>query len=104
MSGFFTEGRVFDLVLVCLVAEAALLTLLRRRSGRGLPLLDLAGFLGAGLGLVIAARAAVAGASWVWIAGGLTLALVAHAFDLARRWSKASGTETRVIQRGKPAV
>lgn len=102
MSAFFADGRVFDLVLLCLAVEAVLLMLLHRRTGRGLAPIDLLGFLGAGFGLVLAARAAVAGASWPWIAAGLTLALGAHSLDLLRRWSRSNNP--RVIQRPGAAV
>jgi len=92
---FVASGRVFDLVIAILVLEGialfALSRLPRARArllpeGRGLGFRDLAGFVAAGLGLSIAARAAIQGQSWTIVGGGLTIAFIAHVYDLYRRW------------------
>ena len=89
MTEFFRSGFAFDLVLACLVAEACLLCAFRMATGRGLALPDILAFLGAGFGLALAARGAVAGLPWIWVAGGLSFALAAHLYDMSRRWRRS---------------
>ncbi len=88
MSGLFASGRVVDLVLALIALEAVLLTWHRRRSGRGLPAAELLAFLLAGACLLLALRAALVGASWVWIAAPLAGAGAAHLVDLRLRWRR----------------
>jgi hypothetical protein len=92
---FVASGRVFDLVIAILALEGiALLALWRlpRARTRVLPggrrpkPSDLAGFVVAGLGLSVAARAAIQDQSWTIVAGGLTIAFIAHVYDLQRRF------------------
>jgi len=40
----------------------------------------------AGIGILLALRAALTGAAWTSVAGWLAGALVAHLADVARRW------------------
>lgn len=86
MSGFFADGSAVDLILVFMILEGIVLAVYRRRTGRGIALVDLAAMLLAGAFLLLALRAALTGASWSGIAGWLSAALVAHLADLARRW------------------
>lgn len=86
MTEFFASGRAVDLILCLMVAEGILLAFYHRRTGRGIAIRDLAGVLLAGGFLLLALRAALTGASWVWVAGFLVAGLVAHLGDLARRW------------------
>ncbi len=86
MSGFFADGTAVDLILVFMLLESILLAVHRKRTGRGIALIDLAAMLLAGAFLLLALRAALTGASWTWIAVWLLAALVAHLFDLLRRW------------------
>jgi len=88
VTDFFASGRAFDLVLACLAVEGVALLVFHARTGRGPEPADIAGFLGAGFGLALAARAVIGGWPWVVPAAGLMLALAAHLFDLARRWRK----------------
>ncbi len=88
MSGFFASGRAVDLVLALMVVEAALLAWHRRRSGRGVPVAELLAFLLAGACLLLALRAALVGASWVWVAAALAGAGAAHLADLRLRWRR----------------
>lgn len=88
MSGLFASGRVVDLVLALVAAEAALLAWHRRRTGRGVPVAELLAFLGAGACLLLALRAALVGASWVWVAAALAGAGAAHLVDLRLRWRR----------------
>ncbi len=88
MSDLFASGRVVDLVLVLVAVEAALLAWHCRRSGRGVPVAELLACLAAGACLLLALRAALVGASWVWTAAALAGAGVAHAADLGLRWRR----------------
>ncbi len=86
MSGFFADGTVVDLILVFMLLEGIVLAVYRRRTGRGIAFVDLVAMLLAGAFLLLALRAALAGAPWSRIAIWLLAALVAHLVDLARRW------------------
>ncbi|MFO1160365.1 MAG: hypothetical protein U1E60_16115 [Reyranellaceae bacterium] len=88
MQELFASGRVVDLILVLMIAEAVVLGLLYRRTGRGVALRALAGVLLAGGFLLLALRAALTGAAWPWVAAFLVLGLLAHLADLAARWSR----------------
>lgn len=79
------SGRIVDLILILVAAEAALVALSPRRFGPRAPLL--AG-LAAGAGLLLALRAGLGGAPWPWIAGALALAGGAHLTELALRRPK----------------
>lgn len=86
MAALIESGRVVDLILVLTLAEALVLALLHRRTGRGVRPADLLPNLLAGAALLLALRAALAAAGWGSIAALLALAGVAHGFDLRRRW------------------
>jgi hypothetical protein len=87
----FASGRIIDLILLMVAAEAALLAWLGRRSGRASLFADVAPTLVSGALLLLTVRAALAGAWWGWIALILTLALLSHGVDLFLRWRKAGG-------------
>ena len=86
MQDLFASGRIGDLILAVLVAEAVLLALLHARWGLGPGLRRMAANLVAGAALVVALRGALAGSDWMWIAIALSVALLAHATDLIGRW------------------
>lgn len=95
IDALFTDGRIFDVVLITLLAEAVVLWAIwawhRRgvRPGRILP------FLLSGAALVAACRASILDAPWPVVAAFLALALCAHAFELYARWrSHAAGEGT----------
>jgi len=85
VSELFASGRVVDLILVLVAAEALLLWWRHRRGGRAPDPGDVASNLAAGVCLLLALRGALVGAWWGWIALCLSSALLAHAADLARR-------------------
>jgi hypothetical protein len=87
MAALFASGRIVDAILVLVVLETGVLLLCRRT--------DLLATLLAGLALMAAVRLAIAGADWRWLALALLAALVAHAFDLARRWRPAAAQGAR---------
>lgn len=86
MAELFAGGRIVDLILVLVAAECLVLWLCRRFAGRGPGLRPLLPTIAAGTGLLLALRAALAGADWMLVAGALALALAAHLVDLAARW------------------
>jgi hypothetical protein len=83
MTALFGSGHAIDLVIAVLAAEGLLLWVVLRR-GHLLPLPTLA----AGLGLLIAWRVAHSGAGWFWIALPLSIAGLAHGWDLWQRWPR----------------
>jgi hypothetical protein len=86
MDAFFRSGAVADVILVVMFAEALLLLVYRKLSGRGPAAADLFTMLLAGACLVMALRAALTGAHWPVVAAFLIAALIAHLMDLYRRW------------------
>lgn len=86
MQDFFHSGLVADVILAVMIAEAALLLVYRRATGRGPAPADLAAMLFAGACLVLALRAALTGSHWPVVAAFLAAALIAHLTDLYRRW------------------
>jgi hypothetical protein len=83
-----TSPALIDLVLLFTVVEALALTLLRRRAGRGLSAKALVLLLLPGIFLLLALRAALAGAAWPWVPAALLAALIAHLMDLRHRWQR----------------
>lgn len=78
--------QLIDLVLLLTAVEFVAFALWHAWRGRGIAARDLLPNLLAGASLLLAARSAFTGAPWPWTLGWLTLALAAHATDLARRW------------------
>jgi hypothetical protein len=79
----FRSGRAIDLILVFMVLEFAVLCWRRRDQGRAA--IDVLIALAPGGLLMLAVRAALTGAGWMWIAGLLAASLPAHLMDLSRR-------------------
>jgi hypothetical protein len=86
LASLFGSGRIVDLILALLLAEAIALYAYHRATGGGIAPLDVLVNNLAGAGLLLALRAALTGAAWTGIAPWLLLALVAHIGDVARRW------------------
>jgi hypothetical protein len=86
MGELFASGRIVDLILGLMLLEALVLLAYRRRTGRGIAPGNLVVSLLAGALLLLALRLALTGEVWPAIAACLALALVAHLWDLARRW------------------
>ncbi len=86
MEEFFHSGLVADVILVVMIAEALLLLVYRKVSGRGPAAAGLLTMLLAGACLVLALRAVLTGAHWPVVAVFLLAALLAHLLDLYRRW------------------
>jgi len=85
LGDLFADGHAVDVILVFVGIEAVVLTLVHRRTGRGIAPADLLPNLVSGTGLLLALRGAMVDAPWPWIATSLLLGLVGHIADLARR-------------------
>lgn len=80
--------QLIDAVIALTVVEGVALALFHRRTGRGLAPGDFAWGLAAGVALMLALRAALAGAGWGPVLGAFALSGVLHAADLRRRWGR----------------
>src|SRR6476619_3759940 len=85
MATLFSSGRVIDLVIALVVLEALTLCAYHLATGRGLAPAQFAANLAAGLCLLLAVRAALTSAGWVWVALSLALSRLAHLADLGSR-------------------
>ncbi len=85
MEQLFSSGQIVDLILLLMLAEYAGLRFLVRRRGGRMAALGLGGYLLSGAFLLIALRAALTGAAWIWIAAPLLAAFVVHLVDLRGR-------------------
>jgi hypothetical protein len=83
LQALFSSGRAIDLVLGFMAAEFAILYWLGR-ARRASPI-DLILALAPGACLLLAVRAALTGAGWMWVAAFLAASLPAHLADLSRR-------------------
>ena len=77
---------VADLLMTVMLAEGVTLTLIYKRTRKGIAPIPLFCSLAAGLFLVLALRAVLVGASWQWVAASLVGALIAHVADICVRW------------------
>jgi hypothetical protein len=86
MSALFFSGRIVDLIILLMVAEAAALVAYRRASRAGPRFAVLLPNFLAGMFLLLALRAALTDAWWGWMAAALAGSLLAHLADLRSRW------------------
>ena len=109
MDEFFRSGLVADVILAVMIAEALLLLVYRKLTGRGLAAADLVAMLLAGACLVLALRAA---SDWSAMAGGRgvsgrSAARASAGFvpPMARQGGHVTGNATRYATRllGRPA-
>lgn len=87
MNDWLAGGGFIDLVIALTLAEAAALLAWRRATGRGVAAGDFFVNLLSGLCLMLALRAALAGAAPAWIAAWVALSGLLHGLDLWRRWT-----------------
>lgn len=88
MQEFVESGRIVDAILAIIVAQVAVLHVLRVHRGIGPGALAPLPSLAAGAALLLALRGALTGGSWLAILAWLTLAFAAHLIDLHRRWPR----------------
>jgi hypothetical protein len=84
LPSLFASGHVVDLVLGVIAAEFLALAWRDRRRPGGRRV-DLALGFAPGVCLLLALRAALTGAGWVWVAVWLTVSFPFHIADLMRR-------------------
>ena len=87
LEQLISSGRIVDIMLAVFVLEIAALRLFR---GKQIQLLPLLANIGAGGSLMLALRAALTEAGWMWIAAWLIAALVFHVWDLSYRLRPAA--------------
>src|SRR5689334_8296994 len=80
---FYTSPHLIDLILLFTVLEGLIIARWRK-----IPARTAAALLLPGLCLLLALRAAMAGAAWPWVPAALTGALVSHFFDLHERFRR----------------
>jgi len=85
LENLFASGRAVDLILLFMGAEFAFLCWRGRSRHQPGAILDRLLALAPGACLVLAVRAGLTGAGWVWIALWLAASLPFHLADLARR-------------------
>jgi hypothetical protein len=88
MADFFAGGRSIEFVLVLIALEAIVLMVLWWMRRCPLPPMATLLILAPGTSLLLAARAALAGASFVWVSSLFLLALLIHLVDLRQRWQE----------------
>jgi hypothetical protein len=84
-AGFFASGRAVDLILAVMAVEIGVLLWRRRPARTRGALIDLILAFAPGVCLLLALRAALTGAGWLWIALALAASFPFHLADLARR-------------------
>ena len=87
LAALVKSGRIVDVILVLTVLEVVALVTWHARTGRGPAPAAVIGNIAAGLCLLAALRIALADGWWGWIAAALLGSLLAHLFDLSRRWT-----------------
>ncbi len=85
MLAWLRAPLLYDAILVILVVEGVVLSRWTRRTGRGLPLPQLASFLGAGAGFTLACRSLAAGWPAWTLAPALSAAFICHLLHLRAR-------------------
>jgi hypothetical protein len=85
LKAFFASGHAVDLVLLIIAAEFVFLSRRRRRFGHHPALIDRVFAFAPGVFLLLALRAALTGAGWIWIALALAASFPFHIADLIRR-------------------
>jgi len=85
LKAFFASGHAVDLVLLVIAAEFVFLSTRRQRFGHRPAMIDRVLAFAPGVCLLLALRAALTGAGWVWVAAALAASFPFHIADLVRR-------------------
>ena len=85
MLDWLRAPLLYDAILLILVVEGVVLSRWTRSTGRGLPLPQLASFLGAGAGFTLACRSLAAGWPAWTLAPALSAAFICHLLHLRGR-------------------
>ena len=95
MSEFFTSAHAIDLVLLLIGLEALGLIVLWRMRRCPLSPASTLLILAPGTCLLLASRAALAGAAWSVISLLFLVALIIHLIDLRQRWRERQQSNQR---------
>jgi len=88
MDEFFAGGGAITVVLSLIIVEAILLMVLWRMRLCPLPPRATLLILAPGTCLLMAALAALSGASWMGVSSLFFVALIIHLIDLRQRWQE----------------
>ncbi|RYZ11838.1 MAG: hypothetical protein EOO24_05185 [Comamonadaceae bacterium] len=86
MERLFTLANLVDAVIAFTLLEGVVLVLHHRRTGAGVAPREFLANLISGASLMLALHGAVRDLGAVWVVLWLSLAGMAHAWDLRRRW------------------
>ncbi|WP_200935797.1 hypothetical protein [Methylobacterium sp. Leaf117] len=104
MEALLASGHLLDAILLLVAIEALALILWSRRV-RGTWPVALLFNLGSGAALMLALRAALTGAAWPAIAGGLAVSGLAHGAEMALRlglFARPPRFAARPVRRREP--
>jgi hypothetical protein len=90
MEQLLLSGRLIDLILLLIAAEAVGIFLLHRLDSRRPGPRDLYPNLASGAALMYAVKLALQGAAWYALAACLALAFLAHLTDLSLRYGASN--------------
>ena len=85
LSGLFSSGHAVDLVIAVMAAEFGLIILLKSARDRPIAAINMLFAMAPGVFILLALRAALTGAGWIWIALFLAASFPIHVADLIRR-------------------
>jgi hypothetical protein len=91
MPDMMTSVRALDWILLLMILEGFGLTALWIFAKRGVPPRILWVTLAAGAAMLLALRAALAGAGWLWVWIPLLAGLLVHLLDLRLHWQIRDG-------------
>ena len=89
MQQLIDSGRIADVILAIIMLELFGLLALRCMLQRGPKIIDIFGTLLSGIFLIAALRSGITGTHWTITASFLLAALLAHVFDIWRRWTSS---------------
>ena len=90
MTYWVLGGRLVNIIIALTVLEVIALLMHNRITKRGLRPQDYLLNLLSGLCLMLALRSVLGGAAWLWVAGYLSAAGLAHAADMLARYKRQS--------------
>lgn len=88
MEALFSGTRLIDVVIIATLLEWAALSLVWKRTRRGLAPVTLSLTLLPGLCLMLAVRGAILGLPWYSVALLLSASGLTHLIDIKKRWMR----------------
>lgn len=103
MTASLPEVSTVDAIIALVAVEGVVLAAWRARTGRGPPIAGSVVNLSSGAALLFALRAALSGAPYGTVLIFLSVALIAHVVDLAKRW-EASSSRSPPLPKSQPSL